>query len=98
MCPEDCHRIESNPPRGIFKGTSCCCCVREWVKEDRQSKGIEYRKLEEKRVDTMIHELFASEKLVIMMMATSCRSSQKAADHDSQLGIIRTMNLLFEEI
>ncbi len=85
------------PQEGFFKGTSCCC-VREWVKEDRQSKGIEYRKLEEKREDTMIHELFASEKLVIMMMATSCRSSQKAADHDSQLGIIRTMDLLFEEI
>jgi hypothetical protein len=59
MCPEDCHRIESNPPRGIFKGTSCCC-VREWVKEDRQSKGMEHRKLEEKKEDTMIHELFAS--------------------------------------
>jgi hypothetical protein len=59
---------------------------------------MEYRKLEEKREDTMIHELFASEKLVIMMMATSCRSSQRAADRDSQLGIIRIMNLLFEEI
>jgi hypothetical protein len=46
----------------------------------------------------MIHELFASEKLEIVMMATRCRYSQKAADHDSQLGIIRTMNLLFEEI
>jgi len=46
----------------------------------------------------MIHELFASGKLVIMMMATSCRSIQRAADHDSQLGIIRTMNFPFEEI
>jgi hypothetical protein len=64
----------------------------------RQSKGMEYRKLEEKREDTMIHELFASEKLVIMMMATSHRSSQRAADRDSQLGIIRIVNLLFEEI